>query len=521
VQFLPVYGYASGTGTGCGGGSQGADPGASVDQKLFWGLESCTSADLSGTLTSNCPGRSSTSTCQAYFYIDLALNACQGGASSVWDYAANAGSNENSFRHIAAGPISNAARLTARQETKCGKRGGSDSIAYFMDLGNAAMENFIYQNVWSSKSHFPTGWYPFSDDVGISYMPSVINSAEYRGAYSWQVGTGPYNVGTSWLTAVARYVNAACQAICLHQIMNSLGGAVLPCATIVSGHCYGSQKYAQGVYDNTIRLDQLCAGLNSANLDALVSERLINGNGSPGPIFNPYQIALFVNTAADILNNHTADRCSSVKFIDFDLPSQGQNIRDDQSAVKWLICARDGMPDFDIPWRVTYGRTAREVPLLPEDAIVPYGCESPLSAYRFNGSVVEQGTGCEKAGDSGGAVGLVVACPSKTEPVYGQQYQGCWLAGVNQGPCAVLMNTSAHPVTIIASMFPHDPAGSYHYLIGWNGAEATSFTFSSGTLRIAACSNPTYCNGTLQLHATPLVIGASQIPPRDSVFLIQ
>ena len=61
--------------TAYGGDGKNADPGADADRRLFAAIL-VNNENTSASLARNCPGVSSTSTCQPYKYIDFLKNFC-------------------------------------------------------------------------------------------------------------------------------------------------------------------------------------------------------------------------------------------------------------------------------------------------------------------------------------------------------------------------------------------------------------------------------------------------------------
>ena len=113
-QTLLLYAYSCANNVPCQGPT-GADPGATSAQALYWGYETlATDNTTNGKVFANCPGRSVSSTCQAFIYDQMNLLPCGGGTYPIdRSYQAwlNA-SDENGYYHIYGDAISGSTRLT-------------------------------------------------------------------------------------------------------------------------------------------------------------------------------------------------------------------------------------------------------------------------------------------------------------------------------------------------------------------------------------------------------------------------
>jgi len=515
---LPIAFWATCCGGGSGG-SQGADPGATVDQCCVWGfLTNQNANDRSGATMTNCPGRSvGGNACQMYMYVDLWINGCGGYTGAAYTFADS--SDENGFVHATS--IAPANRKLYQQAAVAPCPTGPPAQNTFMNPGDPTLNTWLVTNEWGSATLFPNAANGvFEDDARLAYTNgsgdgSIVKSIEY-GVNGWTwVNTG--TMGISLLQGYAYFVNHVPQ----HMVFNAtIGLGSGPCASLVDGsppnaHCQGNSNFGTGYYDNAIRIDQLCAALTGTNLDGIIGERVINN------FTNVYSVSTTINLAANIVNGADPG-CDNLKILDLEQPSQDATggLRQYQKALQWLVPGTSGSPDEFVVWRYGYGGTSNEVPILPEDNIVPVGPEQPVAAYNFNGSTVENGTGCEAAGDTGGAVALVWDCPSTSTPTYGQQYKHCYDVSsgtqVDRGPCAVVVCTNSVPCSLTSAMFPHDPGSTYNFVMTETGSEATSLAGHT----ISTCSNATYCNGVLNYHGTPLVLPTT-IPKQSAYFLTQ
>jgi hypothetical protein len=535
--LIGVYGYQSAGGADCG--TRSASAGYAVNSIAFWGVESCsvqTTAFLQG-----CVGHAvSGNACQLYLYIDTVKNGCAGpGAGSLWNYISNTGrpTKDAGFNHSAS-PSSAANRVTTTTPSKCGAfSGGSSANTYLMNVGDATANTYAALHIWQ-PTNFPTpsagrgGYYVFADDSNMAGQLPGYPYSEFNQSYLWAVGTGPNGTGYSWDQGIARMDNAMCTTgqPCYHVINNALGGTVNPCTTLTNAACEGNPRTCNNCYNNQNRLADFCAALTHQNVDALLYENQFNGRFNP--TYKPYYFSMVINTGAYLENAGQSTNCANTKLMVLAQPTinaSNPGIRDNAEAIKWLLCnKKTGMDDFVVTWFTTYGLSSTEIPWFPEDNVTPTGCENPPATYTFNGRQIENGTGCENAGDSGGSVKLVAGgvnngCPSSTTPVYMQQYQKCWIGNVNEGKCAVFINTSASAVTIKAGMFNNDPGTSYAHVAAWSGnGEGTRIMTPAGsTVNIAACSNATYCVSTYNPHAHTFTLGTTTCPAQDACFLFQ
>lgn len=524
VFTLPTYSYASGDGNGCGGGSQGADPGATADQHLIWGLEDCgLASDFTGssTIATNCPGRGVSSTCQLYRYFDVGINTCQD--QGLWSWAA--ANDEHAFLHTGSSIIA-ANRETIAKSGSCASEGGSNSLGYYMNLGDqttpTSMSQWLYTNVFSKTvpgSYIPPPWGIFEDDYNTGFSSSIRTTAEYTNSAGWtnfisKVGTGAAHDASNAMTELASYFNNNCPGggqRCVHFIYNGIGaGLYRGDCTVVSAHCYAG-TYCGNCVDSRVQLDTLCSALTGNNMDAFTVERLVYGTGPSNTWAAGYQITTFIDTVENHVQAHGGDACNGLaKFMDLDEPTQsvsGGNIRSYMDALAWLMPSTDGSPDVWVQWRYVAGiglgcanNCRNETSFWPEYIIIPFQPEISVTPYVFNGTTATDGTGCPAGGDTGGAISLVAFCQSNGNPVLYQQYKSCWWingGGVWQsmGACAAILNTSGSTVTL--NFTPAgDPLNTYKHIITFTGFEATSAYYAPGLNASTNCTDGTYCSGS-------------------------
>lgn len=557
AYVLPVMIYGS-SDSGCSGGDNGLDAQSTADAYLFRYIEDACDGGSNSIVSSGwCSGPpfSSTNLCTPFLYRDFAFNTCAAGYQATLANYANT-SNENAFWHVWPGTVSSSNRNIKAVTSSCASYGGDNSHEFEMNMGNSAMASYIYTNFLQPTAQLPAGWQLFSDDnniasgvAGFESSGGVVVSTEYGEVNIWNVGSGGHPVASPWLKDYSVFPNAICGSRCVYEAINAgfgvgNSGTANACATnLGGGHCEGATtaNFGASIYDNHFRLDAFCSNLSNPNVLALIAERQIGGNGSYPPTAE--NIALAINTAADLLNNHTSDNCRNTHLAYLDQPAQIAGMQNYLNAFRWMVPSASGSPDFITLWRYVYNFcnsscSTHEVALEPQDTIVPYGPETvsaPLAPYVWNGTTINGGTGCDTTGtfakadgDTGGIIPEVVDCPAVRLPVLLIQYAHCYYAQggtqVDKGPCAALLNTSSSAVTIQSSWFGRngaDPYTTYHHLIDFNGTEwpgTTPLYYASGLSVNLPCTNTTYCNASVDFTGTLPTPGTSTIAAQTAIF---
>lgn len=492
----------------------GADAGRN-DAKLWWALETCSTLDaMDSRLPRYCSGP-----CHLYTYADFGLNGCNVTTGATFRF--NNSTNEGGFLHLAPGSVAAPNRLTLTRNGQCAQYGGAqDRNEYFENLGSTAMQSFVYANVWSKsdfrKGGIPNGFGVMNDDIFTAYAPTIYKAKEYAGVYLWQKPTAPGAASQSWYSAVASYFNSMCPdgGRCVHTVFNGFTGGARTCATVVEGNCLGSAQYAQGYLDNAVNAAPLCSALTRGNVDGVVSERRLytNRKWSPAGV-----IAAQINTSIAM----ALGTCPGLKYIDLEQPEASPTLRFFMTGLQWLVPdRRTGIPDTVVQWRYAIGPSNSQVASFwPEYTVIPQGPEQALTPYHYSGSAPHEALGCPTAnGDTGGVVALVVACAGDS-PVWGMQYRHCYVNRAEVGPCATLVNSSPDPIEVTASMFRHDPIGTYRWQFVFSGLQLASVRM--GELSVSTgCAVPRYCDGVVSVNGSPFKgDGSDTIPGRSAIFI--
>jgi uncharacterized membrane protein len=509
---------------GLGGTSTDTDPGAIPDQHLFavilenWQVSS-------PKLAQNCPGVGSNSTCQPYKYINFSINHCDTPVALAAYQWADA-NDEGAFQHNYPYAESSSNRLTYQETPNPNCQPHGQNAAMRMNLSDSAFNAYLYQNVWNGSDYgndFPAPYGAMEDQVsvfgGIVVGGSGQVSTEYGSGtkpsgFANQIGTSPYHEATDWERAIGIFINGACAATCLNMAINGVAtgsGDVGPCNIIRNGHCH--VQYQSGDVDNQAAIDNICKMVTGGNLKYFQAERPIFMGRFGYGFLDSQTMTVEINTAAN-LYSHTSDGCATTKIADIETSyglgglgdvTGGHRVRLAALAYRWLVAnPSTGIPDRVISYQYTEGGTRTEVPYFFEDTLVPYGAETAVPKYVWNGRIQTTGGGCPSAnGDTGGAVSLLSQCVGSAG-IYCQQYQHLYINGADHGNAAACLNTSSTTENIVSSWFKHDPISSYSYELALQGGEMTSVWYrgvSGGKIALTTCTNTTYCTAPSYLAA--------------------
>ncbi len=497
----------------------GPDPGATPDRHLFAAI--LTGSDSSATIAQHCPGVSSSSTCQPYKYIDLLYDQCQTAVTlAAYQWADT--NDETAFQHNYPNGETSSNRITYQATPNPDCKPDSHNADMRMNPADLAFNTYLYTNVWTGKNYdedFPSPYGAMEDQAavlayvvvgggGSGEVSTEYSSGTKPSGFANQIGKSKYHALTDWETALGIFVNGACVATCLNMAINGVAtgyGNVAACSVVSNGHCHG--QYQSGDIDNQAAIDNICKAVIGGNLKYLQAERPIFAGRFGFEFMNSQTMTFDINTAAN-LYSHTSDGCATTKIVDIETSygegglgdvSGGYRVRLAALAYRWLVPdPSTGIPDRVISDQLTEDGTSNEVPYFFEDTLVPYGPETTVPKYTWNGSVQTVGGGCPSAnGDKGGAVALLVKCVSSAG-IYCQQYQHLYIDGADYGKAAACLNTSSTTENIISSWFKHDPISSYRDELSLQGGELTSVPYqgvSGGSIALTTCTNKTYCTG--------------------------
>ncbi len=536
--------------TAYGGDGKNADPGADADRRLFAAIL-VNNENTSASLARNCPGVSSTSTCQPYKYVDFLKNFCNTSVTlAAYQYSTR--QNEKAFLHVYPGPRTKSNRIVWQaRPNPTGPNCTPDNpdAVLRMNAGDRAFNAYLYKNYWTSADYrtgFPAPYGVFEDDGemlggivvgGFGQVSTEYGSGTQPSGFANAVGNSPYHEAVDWETALGTFINGACGTKCLPMALNGIAtgsGNVGPCNVISGGHCHG--HYQAGVIDDQVAIDNVCRAAPRGNLKYLLAERPIFAGRFGYQFMDSQTMTVEINTIANLYAQKSGG-CAGTKVVDAE-PSWGlggvgdleggYRVRLATLAFRWLVAnPSTKIPDRVISFQYTVGGTPNEVGYFFEDTLVPYGPERPVVPFTWNGRTETVGGGCPSAsGDRGGAIALLAGCVGSAG-VYCQQYQRLYINGTNYGKTAACLNTATTPANIVRAWFTRDPISSYRYKLALQGGEMTSVPYRgvpSGSIKIAACTNTTYCTGrnTLSSQAAPFKSdGSEQLCGPCGVILLQ
>ncbi|HEX4012535.1 MAG TPA: hypothetical protein VHX17_01460 [Candidatus Cybelea sp.] len=510
-----------------GGDRHNADPGAEADRRLFAAIL-VNNENTSPSLARNCPGVSSTSTCQPYKYVDFLKNFCNTRITlAAYQYATQ--QNEKAFLHVYPGARTKSSRLVwDATPNPTGPNCAPDNADAVLRMNPAdrAFNTYLYKNFWTSADYrtgFPAPYGAFEDDGamlggivvgGYGQVSTEYGSGTTPSGFANQVGNSPHREAVDWETALGTFINGACGNKCVSMALNGIAtgsGNIGPCNVISNGHCHG--HYHAGVIDDQVAIDNVCRAAPRGNLKYLLAERPIFAGRFGYQFMDSQTMTVEINTIANLYAQKTGG-CAGTKVVDAE-PSYGEGgvgdmqggyrVRLATLAFRWLVAnPATKIPDRVISFQFTIGGTPDEVAYFFEDTLVPYGPEHSVVPFAWNGRAETAGGGCPStSGDRGGAVSLLATCVGSAG-VYCQQYQRLYINGVNYGKTAACLNTGTAPANIARSWFTRDPITSYRYKLALMGGEMTSVPYRgvpSGSIRIAACTNASYCTGRNSLSS--------------------
>ena len=518
---IPVWGQ--------GGDAQDTDPGAIPDQHLY-AVVFDNSPDTSSSLASNCPGVTSSSTCQPYKYVNVLYNYCSNAVTlAAYQYADS--SDEAGFLHAYPNGQTKSNRLivdaTPNPDGPDCKPDNTNAVMR-MNPGDPKLNTWLYNNVWDGSNYtndFPAPYGLMEDQAPVLAWlvvgggPGLTVSTEYGSGtspsgFANKVGSSPYHAATDLETAIGTFVNGACGNKCLNVAFNGVAtgaGDVGACNDISGGHCHDAGS--SGMIDDQAAIDNICAKVTGGNLKYFQAERPIFSGRFGVQFLDSQTVTMGINTNAN-LYSHTSDGCAKTKIVDIETSygpggpgdiTGGYRVRLATLAWRWLVAnPSTGIPDRVISGLLTEGGTVSEAPYFFEDTLVPYGAEISVPRFVWNGSVQTVGGGCPStSGDRGGAVSLLVQCVGSAG-IYCQQYEHLYIDGTDLGKTAACFNTSTTTEHVVSSWFKHDPISSYKYVLALKGGEMTSVPYagvSGGSIGMSTCTNRNYCTGSNSLSA--------------------
>ena len=135
---------------GAGGDAQDTDPGATPDQHLFAVIED-SSYVTNAQLGVNCPGVSSTLTCQPYKYVDFLYDSCNTPVTlAAYQWADK--NDETAFEHVYPGGAAQSNRIeyeATPNPTGPNCKPDNPQAVMRMNAGDGAFNAYLYKNVWT------------------------------------------------------------------------------------------------------------------------------------------------------------------------------------------------------------------------------------------------------------------------------------------------------------------------------------------------------------------------------------
>lgn len=578
-------------GTSAAPAGVGPDMGAAVP-KLIWMEE--LAQETAGT--NGC-----TSPCQLTKYTDLLQNPCNTvaeQASVSWALA----NDENAFLHIYGGGLVNSNRmLNGAAADACvnyppssGSEGPQGSDPYFFNPGDGTWDGWLYTNVWANTGthYYPSGYGVWEDQsaiagnftcgIGSAGAIGQIPAGEY--SIGWNGGaTQPCNfvgaAGTTYdggsstwssyvmpidyQTAMATFINNACQATCLKAVINGYSplasaSASQKCNVIVSGHC--NNQANSSIIDDQFNYDTFLGALTKGNLIGMEAEKEVLGQwtGSPGSstYANSWQLTQFLNS---VPRYYSDVNCAKTKLFDIEygfgtggpaVPADSTQIqaRTLTTALHWLIPnPATQIPDCLMYHYLTLGSAtgiSGEAPYYFEETLVPWQPEQSVTKFVWNGVTQTVGGNCDSNsantqgnhGDKGGVGALEVQCvnsggnPTTNDGagIYCQQYKHLYINGVDKGKAAACLDTSqSQNPTVASTWFTHDSWTNYNYTLNLPMGELTSLPLGGGTVNLASVCTDANCNAypsagaaaSSWSYTSPGTICGSNTPPCGEVFL--
>lgn len=578
-QTLLAYMYSCANAQTCT--ATGADPGATAAQTLYWGYETLAHDSGAGSINAkvfaNCPGRSASSTCEAYVYDEATLSACGGADSLPIDIAYYNWANANdqaAFYGPYPNLASNSSRVTDPSEGDCNSTGtgtGGTNRVWSLSPNDPTGLACLYSAFATSSTS--CGWSftgPYAvitsgegvsmDDFGSGYQTPGLESGEYGQSANFLPGTGVNYVGTIWKTAQAATINGLCGAVCIPMVAKFMGGEEVDyCGTTTpptggaAGHCYAnSLHFSPGTIDSRNQMDGFCTALTGGNLQGLILEDIVDRNLAST---NQIAIITMMNSLTEMQVSHTGDECANLVFP---LEETSPTSWPEMLGVIWMLPSSDGSPDLVPPWPTTHTDDGKEVAYLPGFELVPSGPEETPAPYSFGGGACStvatcpSSTWCDSAStnqapntngasDSGGVVALVQYCPKQYAPIMVMQYQHLRILGTDYGPAAAVVNTSSVATAIASTWFAVDSYTTYKHVIGFatcnsgaywcEGAYVPAGYVGALLAPLQAvnrnCTDTTgtksYCltapSTAINLTSATFTAGSTQVPAESAVFL--
>lgn len=520
------------------------DPGPTPDAYLFSALEVAQES-----LPATTCGQAFAPNCTPYAYKNWATNTCvttEQQNTLTWAVA----NDENAFTHQYGGTISSGNRLVNPNGTPspCSPIGGSTN-PLIMNLDDPAFLSYLQTNFFFNTTYVPSG-YGFFEDTPyptgeyIDGETSSLNSAGYAPSLEYSNGWNAGNTtfvdtagnsihaqGVDWQTAMAAFSNAAYP---LSMFFN--GGAptgpdaTQACNIISGGRCH--DVFYSGYINDQYPYNKLCDGtVTKGNFRGMLWENAIEHklNGGTYPTASTLQLIALINTVATFVNY---SNCNNAVIYDYEYPfgpsgpattPQTDSVPNIMliTALHWMVPdPANGLIDR---LRYTMGTlggvlgSPTEMPYFFPQTLVPTQPLKSVGKFVWNGNTQTVGGGCPANGDQGGSLTLLVLCPdSSGGGIYVQQYQHVYIANVDYGPGAAILNLSATTETLSSSWFlPQAPMSTYNYYLTPVPGALTSVAYQGITgnaVSLSALCTDSNCVGSDVPSANMTVLNQSSPP---------
>ena len=411
--------------------SSDKDAGAVADRHLFSVIQD-TGWASSRSIAANCPGVSSTSTCEPYKYVNFFHNPCNTAITlAAYQYANS--SDEDAILHTYPNGKTKSNRFDAdSKRSRCAPDNTNATVR--MNPGDPKLNAWLYNNVWNGSNYdkdFPSPYGIMEDTAGVLAFgvvggaPGAKVSTEYGSGvnpsgFADQVGNSRYHDPTDFETAIGIFVNGACGRTCHNVAFNGVAtgaGDVGACSVIRGGHCHAAGS--SGMIDDQAAINNICTRVSGGNLKYMQAERPVY-SGRLGFSLWIARPTMGINTISN-LYSHTSGGCANTKIVDIEVSygaggpgdiTGGYRVRLAALAWRWLVAnPATGIPDRVTSQQTTVRGTPSEIGYFFEDTLVPAGAEVSVPKFVWNGRVQTVGGGCpSRDGDSGGAVSLLSQC---------------------------------------------------------------------------------------------------------------
>lgn len=553
-SVIPLHLYVA-TSTVAGAGY---DPGTAVLQALAyevqftWGDTGAEDATIRNT---RCPVSQTFANglgCHPMGYISLSWTQCDDSVQTAWYSSAYNGgtpTDQNEFMHLQGATHTFANRYYLTKGGSCNPTGGSVNTAttpaptptpnntevIYPNPANAASNaiwNTVYftsasyinsnANIWSMLDNESYNRESFSTSAGTTYaQEDEVAQASGHGPATWaQLKAAQFNyfsgykmVANDYGPGGGGYVNN-----------NKCTASSCPISSAGTGN--------DGVYNYTIDTADLCSALTGANLMSHVHEKVFASSIGTPAILTGFRdnVKIVVNS-----DNHSWVDCPNQKIEWLNLKSQSNT---DAPAMRYAVLAIRGLAEPNgytctrsekqiVEWQYsTNVNSNTQLGVYPEnylDFCNPSGFGATEAYFKWGTSSVVPGNGTDdsngcQAGitpSTGGIVDVTIQATCGHDGtdalgynvgVQAREFSDCREAGVDRGPCAVVINTGGNTVANSYLSAALTRWASYLHIWQYSGSGPQNVDPITG---LTVCPNANGCNGAIGL---PVSIPVGGIP---------